>query len=270
MHTPRRISKRTLPNTFVLVSAVAVLLGCVGLLLTYKNTLSSVGSIFGTGALMSDVLPLYSGATWGSPKTYTLDLGTESLSGYRALSQTVRDVSDLTPIFLPFEQYYSQKLTDAGWKADFSLAAGGPGSEQAVYRKGNAFAVIAYTTQFKGNRVNEPVKCPCDITLSVFTGEKKIGGVARGEDGDPDSTVIVTESDTGKTLKAPIDQYVALEFTKQKWSVTLTPTGILVPQNPPAAFASAAGYYRAVNPGTVKLKAVSPNSTFETTIIVER
>ena len=116
--------------------------------------------------LATDVYPLYPGAAWGAeePATY------QEFSGYQIVSKTVPNVTDLSVIFQPFEQYYEQKLTALGWSVDNAQAAGGPGSEFVGYKKGSDEIIISYNSIFKGGGQNEPVQCPCDISMTIFSG----------------------------------------------------------------------------------------------------
>jgi|SRR5579862_6207785 len=121
------------------------------------------------GSMINDVYPLYANLTWTAEQPKTMTLGTLTLTGIQAVSQPVANVTDLAAIFKPFEAYYANKLQAAGWSVNTSLAAAGPGAATTVYTKGQSYAVVGYSTNFKGGGANAPAQCPCDITLSVFT-----------------------------------------------------------------------------------------------------
>jgi hypothetical protein len=118
--------------------------------------------------LASDLTPLYGALSWGSVGAKQ----EEDLTGVEATSSPITDITNLTEVTQPFEQYYKEKLTKAGWSVDNSRAAGGPGSSFIAYEKGEQHIIIGYTTNFKGGAKDEPVQCPCDITFFVFSGTK--------------------------------------------------------------------------------------------------
>jgi hypothetical protein len=120
-----------------------------------------------TSHLSSDVYPLYTGVTWGGEQQGSL----ESLSGYGVNSVPVTNVTDLATVFTPFDRYYANKLLGAGWTIDNSRAADGPGSSITAYQKGGKYIFVSHNAVFKGTLPNQPVQCPCDVTLSVFTTE---------------------------------------------------------------------------------------------------
>ena len=75
--------------------------------------------------------------------------------------------------FTPFDKYYASKLGALGWKVDNSLAAGGPGRGQVVYRKGSGFIAINFWTDFHTISSTSPMQCPCDVTLKLFSTTKR-------------------------------------------------------------------------------------------------
>ncbi|MCX6786652.1 MAG: hypothetical protein NTU85_02455 [Candidatus Kaiserbacteria bacterium] len=130
--------------------------------------ISGCGSVV-TQRLNADAYPLYSGLSWGpeQPKVYE-----KMLSGYEVVSAPIENITDLSAVSSPFDAYYKTKLEAADWAVDNALAAGGPGASITGYKKGSEYIVISYTTKFKGGGPNEPVRCPCDISFSVFSGTK--------------------------------------------------------------------------------------------------
>jgi len=118
--------------------------------------------------LSADAYPLYSGVSWGAEQP-KVDMG---ITGYAVSSVPVENISNITALTQPFEQYYAAKLKAAGWSEDIAKAAGGPGASITAYTKGNEYIVTSFSTKFTGGAANEPVQCPCDTTLSVFSGTK--------------------------------------------------------------------------------------------------
>ena len=118
--------------------------------------------------LSADVYPLYSGASWGAEQPKT-DMG---ITGYEVRATPVENISNIAAVSQPFEKYYADKLKAAGWTEDLSMAAGGPGASVTAYKKGNQYIVVSFSTAFHGGGANEPVQCPCDTTLSIFSGTK--------------------------------------------------------------------------------------------------
>ena len=123
----------------------------------------------------SDIYPLPSGITWNAAHAATVEPGDENvpatLAGIKVISQPITDTTDLSAPSTPFENYYKEKLAAAGWIADNSLAAGGPGAEIVGYKKGNDYIILAFTSVFENNGGgNSPETCPCDLTFSVFAG----------------------------------------------------------------------------------------------------
>jgi hypothetical protein len=126
------------------------------------------------GISVADIYPLYPGLAWGDKETATINPGEqnvpEPLMGTEIKSQPITNISDLTAVSLPFENYYKKKLDALGWTQDQMLAAGGPGAAVIGYKKGTNYIILEYTTDFKGGGTDSPETCPCDTSFSVFEG----------------------------------------------------------------------------------------------------
>jgi len=121
------------------------------------------------------IYPLASGIAWGDMKMATVSSGDANvpgtLAGIKIVSQPIANITDLSAVSLPFENYYKKKLTAAGWTVDNALAAGGPGAAVIGYRKGNEYVILQYASVFKNNGGGiAPETCPCDMTFSIFVG----------------------------------------------------------------------------------------------------
>jgi hypothetical protein len=145
-----------------LVILVAVVVVCAAAFLLGGMLLLSTSS----SQLAGDALPLYPGAAWNAPQATTFD----DTAGTEVISQPISGVTDLAGVFEPFEQYYAQKLAAAGWTVDNTQAAAGPGSEVTVYKKGSEEIVVSYQSLFTVVSAHAPEQCPCDVTMSVFSG----------------------------------------------------------------------------------------------------
>lgn len=104
--------------------------------------------------------------TWG-PITATTAMG---MAGSVATAVLATDTDNIAAASRPLMDYYARFLTSDGWTVDNSKAAGGPGAEIVAYQKGNEYVIVSLKTVFKGGGENEPVQCPCDVSLSVFSG----------------------------------------------------------------------------------------------------
>lgn len=141
------------------------------------------------GDLSLDAYPLYSGATWSEvqPKTF------EKMTGFEVTAVAAKDTTNIAEATSPFEKYYADKLTAEGWMLDNSLAAGGPGASITAYTKDGNYIIISFSTDFKAGGENEPVQCPCDVTLSVFSGKSTT---------DKLINEVVYKCEAGKTIEA--------------------------------------------------------------------
>lgn len=138
-----------------------------------KYLVESNGTLYDTP---TDIYPLPPGFSWGGKKVATISQGgsaTSTLVGVQIDSEPIQNITDLSAHSLPFDIYYKQKLTAAGWKVDNALAAGGPGAEIVGYTKGAEYIVLQFSSVFKNVPSNSPETCPCDMTFSVFGGSKE-------------------------------------------------------------------------------------------------
>lgn len=119
--------------------------------------------------LAADLNPLYGRAEWNAPHLVALDIPNGPLYGTGV--EAVAATNTMTPstAFVPFDKYYTDQLLNAGWVMDNSLAAGGPGRGQTVYRKGNEFIAVNFWTDFHNVSPDRPAQCPCDVTLKLFS-----------------------------------------------------------------------------------------------------
>ena len=126
--------------------------------------------------LNPDLYPLYPGIAWLAERPATTTgfnaQGTFGLNGYEVRSATTTDIMNIASLTTPFEAYYRNKLLTAGWTVDNYMAAGGPMGNQTAYIKGAGYILIGYHTLFHTNVAgpNSPVACPCDNSLSIFSG----------------------------------------------------------------------------------------------------
>lgn len=121
--------------------------------------------------LNADLYPLYPNADWQPAETETVMIGEEELAGHSVTSATIHADMDPSSVFMPFEAYYEDKLTSLGWTAENNLAAGGPMGGQTGYVRDGQTILIRYETTFQNVTEDAPAECPCDVTLSVFSGE---------------------------------------------------------------------------------------------------
>lgn len=166
------------------------------------------GSAVQAPALDAVVYPLYSGVTWGVPYAHVSSQG----SGFAVDAAPVTDTNNIAAISTPFTTYYHDKLTAAGWTQDMNEEAGGPGAEVSVYRKGDQFVVVSFNTTFKGTQPNQPVQCPCDVTLSLMSGVQE--GPTRGEQ---QAAHTYTDPALGFTITLPTA--LATSTSETLWSV---------------------------------------------------
>ncbi|MCL5017277.1 MAG: hypothetical protein M1155_01260 [Patescibacteria group bacterium] len=124
--------------------------------------------------LNSDLYPIYSGISWGTEESATTTMRTKTdefpINGYKITSQTINNITNIAAITTPFEKYYREKLLAAGWRQNIYMEAGGPGSSIEGYSKGKSVITIEFDSVFTVKNPNEPEQCPCNTTLSIFSG----------------------------------------------------------------------------------------------------
>ena len=120
-----------------------------------------------TATLNADAYPLYTGATWGSTAATTSpDYGPITV----VQSVPFADVTNIAEKSMPFEKYYDDKLTAAGWARDDMRAASGPGANITYYTKGGQFVIVFFRSDFKVKHPDAPSECPCDVQFSLLSG----------------------------------------------------------------------------------------------------
>ncbi len=119
--------------------------------------------------LSPDLYPLYEAVEWGVPRVEEVAFGTTTLSGVEIVSHAVKNTMNPASVFMPFEEYYTEKLAALGWEVDTQLAAGGPMGGQTGYRKGEDIIFTRFNTLFHIVSDTAPSECPCDVTLSLFS-----------------------------------------------------------------------------------------------------
>lgn len=120
--------------------------------------------------LSADLYPLYNRADWNASEVEHFIIGTTSYSGTNITSVTVTNTMNPGSIFTPFERYYDQKLKALGWQVANDLAAGGHVGGQTGYRKDGAVILTRFQITYHTRPENAPSECPCDVTLSLFSG----------------------------------------------------------------------------------------------------
>ena len=86
----------------------------------------------------------------------------------RAMAAT--NTMDIAAASTPFTKYYNDKLTAGGWAQDMMKEAGGPGAEISVYKKGDQFIVVMFSSVFHVMPADAPEQCPCDVELMLASG----------------------------------------------------------------------------------------------------
>lgn len=120
-----------------------------------------------TAQLNFGPVPLYSGATWGTPvATTSPDFGRV----VQVQSAVFASTTNIAEISTPFTTYYHDNLLAAGWVQDMSREAGGPGAEMSVYTKGDQFVVVYFHSNFLVKHADAPSECPCDLTFTLMSG----------------------------------------------------------------------------------------------------
>ncbi len=149
--------------TKALLSVIVVLILVFGGLYWYAGQRGE------TALLNADLYPLYSGVSWGEPQLKTTVDG----PGYEVVSTPFTNVTNLAEKFMPFETYYEDKLTKAGWVRDMMREASGAGAEVSTYTKGDEFIVVSFHSVFHVQHPDAPSECPCDLQFSLMSGTQK-------------------------------------------------------------------------------------------------
>src|SRR3990167_832597 len=150
----------------------------VGLVLVLSGSYWLVGQGGGaaapseaTATLNEDVYPLYAGAAWGeAASTTSPDYGPITV----VQSVPFTDITNIAEKSTPFEEYYDDKLTAAGWVPDDMRAASGPGANITNYTKGDQFIVVFFHSDFKVKNPDAPSECPCDVQFSLISGTQVV------------------------------------------------------------------------------------------------
>jgi hypothetical protein len=119
--------------------------------------------------LDENLYPLYSGAEWGAIEAENLVIGSTTYRGASLDSLAIPAGMNPADVFMPFEQYYEKKLRDAGWTVANDLAAGGHVGGQTGYRKNGDVILTRFRIDYQNKPADAPSKCPCDVTLSLFS-----------------------------------------------------------------------------------------------------
>jgi hypothetical protein len=121
--------------------------------------------------LAIDLYPLYADADWSATKAEQFLIGTTTYAGASASSAVIP--ADMNPgaIFTPFMNYYDTLLKSRGWRVANDLAAGGHTGGQTGYRNGAGVILTRFNIDYHTQTENAPSECPCDVTLSLFSGE---------------------------------------------------------------------------------------------------
>lgn len=119
-----------------------------------------------TPSLSKDLYPLYEALSWGPvQEKFVVDGPAVGIA-----SEPVSDITNLAEHFQPFERYYDDVLTRAGWVRDDSRAAAGPGAEVTYYTKRDTFIIVSFSTVFHNQKTDAPAECPCDIQFFLTSG----------------------------------------------------------------------------------------------------
>lgn len=131
---------------------------------------ASSGAAPTNSLLTSDLYPLYAKVTWGDPAFEQVKVGTTTYSGASASTVAATSTMDPGAAFTPFEDYYAQKLAALGWVVANNLAAGGHTGGQTGYTKDGMTILTRFNIAYHTTPADAPSSCPCDVTLSVFSG----------------------------------------------------------------------------------------------------
>jgi len=119
--------------------------------------------------LSPDLYPLFGGVNWGVPWAESALIGTSTFAGASIRSATTTDTADPAGVFMPFLNYYDQKLKALGWQVANDLAAGGHTGGVTGYRKAGGVILVSYRVVYHVVPADAPSECPCDVVLSLFS-----------------------------------------------------------------------------------------------------
>jgi hypothetical protein len=155
----------------LLVWVVVLLIVIGGGWYWFSSAQKQGGGGAGSMAVLDDSLyPLYSGVTWSAPEATTSPDYGQVVRVQASAAQNTMNIASATT---PFEQYYHDKLTAAGWSQDLMREASGPGAEVSVYTKGDQIVVVMFSSVFHVRQPDAPVQCPCDVTLTLMSGTQQ-------------------------------------------------------------------------------------------------
>ena len=121
--------------------------------------------------LAADLYPLYSKLSWNKETATTTDIFGLHLSGFEIDSQSINDAKYFQSN-ISFKKYYDNKLLTSGWALNKDYEADGAGSSVWAYTKGSEMIILSYNSEAINQKPNEPLSCPCNMTFSIFSGEK--------------------------------------------------------------------------------------------------
>lgn len=119
--------------------------------------------------LSADLYPLYANADWNAPGMESVTIGTSTYSGTSIATAPVSNTMNPGSVFMPFAQYYDQKLKALGWESAMEFDAGGHTGGQTGYRKDGTVVFTRFHIDYHTNPPDAPSECPCDVTLSLFS-----------------------------------------------------------------------------------------------------
>lgn len=150
---------------------IAAIVGSVWVLWKTETAKAPAASSSESASLLtSDLYPLYAGVTWSDPVFGQVEVGAKTYSGASASAVATTSTMNPSAAFTPFEDYYAQKLSALGWRVSNDLAAGGPTGGQTGYTKDGRTILTLFKVTYHTTPADAPSTCPCDVTLSVFSG----------------------------------------------------------------------------------------------------
>lgn len=120
--------------------------------------------------LSLDLYPFYDAMEWSEEASSTIALRDQKFSGSEVSSKPLENISDFDSVFVPFRNYYQDKLTKAGWVQNKNLAYDITGSSLWVYTKGTQHVVFSYKADPINKALTSPLTCPCNVVFTIFSG----------------------------------------------------------------------------------------------------